>query len=172
MIVRDVIKRKDKNKLISNQLKLIEGFKKNKQKVILVGGDKNGKPSKKIDSVMFKLWGNEESKNPAENKVIPELLNSNYYYYVDKSRYSAFFKTDLEEYCKKNEINELYFCGISSGVCVYFSAADAVMRGIQPYLVTDASGSVSDKQHKININNFESVIGPSLTTKDVLKKIK
>ncbi len=56
-----------------------------------------------------------------------------------------FLRTNLEEYCKKKKINEIYLCGVYSGCCVYFSGAGAAMRGIQPYLVTDASSSESKK---------------------------
>ena len=169
MFVRDVKKRKDKNILISNQLILIKAFKYAKQKVILVGGSKTGKAKQQKNPVMLKLWGKETSKNPEENKLIPELLNSNYDHYIEKEEYSAFYKTKLESICKKEKINELYFAGISSGVCVYFSAADSAMRGIQPYLVTDASGAPSREIHKENIKKFKEIIGPVISTDELIK---
>ena len=172
MVARDVKNRSDKKKLISNQLKLIAKFKVARQKVILTGGRKDGKPSQSSNPVMLKLWGDEESKNPEENKVISELLTSKYDYYMDKAGYSAFFRSDLEKYCKKNKINELYLVGISSGVCVYFSGADAAMRGILPILISDASGAPSEKTHQENIKRFVDILGPALTTKQVLSKIK
>ena len=70
MFVRDVEKRKDKTKLIKNQLRLIKAFKEAKQKIIIVGGDKSGKPSKAENPVMKKLWGNENSPNLEQNKII------------------------------------------------------------------------------------------------------
>ena len=171
MIVRDVKKRSDRKSLISSQLKLILAFKKAKQKIILAGGDKSGKPSKHVNPVMLRLWGHEESKNPKENKVIPELLNSYYDYYINKKGYSAFFKTKLESICKKEKIKEIYLAGIYSGVCVYFSAADAAMRGILPILVTDASGAPNKKLHKLNISRYTDILGPAITTNKVLKKL-
>jgi nicotinamidase-related amidase len=70
-----------------------------------------------------------------------------------------------------HRITELYFCGIYSGCCVYFSAADSAMRGIQPYLVIDASSSTSARQHALNRANFEAMLGPVMTTNQVLKSI-
>lgn len=172
MLVRDVKKRKDRNKLITNQLLLIRAFINKKQKVILTGGRKDGKPVIQRNKIMLRLWGNEESKNPEENKVIPELLNSNHHYYVNKSEYSAFFRTGLEEYCKKHNITELYLAGIYSGVCVYFTGADAAMRGILPVIISDATGAPSEKWHELNIQRFTEIIGPSMTTKQVLNKLK
>lgn len=171
MFVRDVKKRKDKNKLISNQLQLIKAFKNSKQKVILVGGDKSGKFKLNHNPVMVKLWGQEASKNPEENKIVPELLASEYDYYIVKSEYSAFYKTRLEKIIRKERITELYFAGLYAGVCVYFSAADAAMRGIQPYLISDASSSSDKKTHK-NQRRFKTALGPVILTSELLRKLK
>lgn len=172
MLVRDIKNRKDKNKLRSNQLKLIKTFKNAKQKVILVGGSKSGNDMPTRNPVMLRLWGNETSDNPEENKVVPELLNLDYDYYIAKSEYSAFYRTKLESICKKEKISELYFTGISSGVCVYFSAADAAMRGIQPYVISDASGAPSKNTHRQNLKKYKDILGPVLTTSETIKKIK
>lgn len=169
MFVRDVKKRKDKLDLIHNQLKLIQAFKEAGQKVILVGGS-----TAKFtpNPVMLRLFGNEISKNPEENKLIPELLKSDYDYYVAKSEYSAFYKTKLESICQQEKIDELYFAGISSGCCVHFSAADAAMRRIQPYLISDASGAPDIKTHRDNQIKFKQLLGPTVTTAALIRKIK
>ena len=169
MFVRDVKKRKDKLSLINNQLKLIKAFKEARQKVILVGGS----TAKFIPNpVMLRLFGDEISKDPEENKLVPKLLKSDYDYYVVKLEYSAFYKTRLDSICKRERINELYFAGISSGCCVYFSAADAAMRRIQPYLVSDASGAPDKKTHHNNQVKFKQLLGPPITTAAVIRKIK
>lgn len=172
MGVKDVKKRRDKGVLIKNQLKLIKAFNDARQLVILTGGAKSGRNKPTTNPVMLRLWGNELSKNPEENKLIPELLHSDYDYYIVKPEYSAFYKTRLENICRKRKINELYFAGIYSGCCVYFTAADAAMRGIQPYLVSDASGAPNAKIHKKNIAKYSDVLGPVLSTNQVIKKIK
>lgn len=175
MFNADVIKREDKSKLISNQLKLISAFKKKGHKIILTQGKLGTKPN----PVMDRLWGDEYAPKKGSKKekrkkflwnisIIDELKNAKPDKIISKESYSSFYNTDLENYCKKNKITELYFCGISSGCCVYFSAIDSVYRRVQPYLVTDASGSTSSKQHKINIDNFTTFAGPSLSTKEVL----
>jgi len=172
MLVRDVKNRKDKDMLIKNQLNLIAAFNKSKQPVILTGARKDGRTlGKNPNPIMLKLWGNEESKNSEENKLVPELLSSNYNYYIDKSGYSAFFKTKLEKICKKEKIKELYLCGISAGVCVYFTGVDASMRKIMPFLVIDASGSPSAKTHNRNITNFREILGSTISTRELMRKI-
>jgi len=172
MIVRDVAKRVDKARLIKNQLRLMKAFLDAGEYVILAGGNKTGIPPKTKNPVMMRLWGDEHSANPAENKIVPELLRARHSFYINKPEYSAFFHTNLEQICRKHRIGEIYFCGIYSGVCVLFSAADAAMRKIQPFLVSDASGSVNLEAHKKNIQRFSEILGPTLTTNELISLLK
>jgi len=57
MFVRDIEKRRDRNKLISNQVKLMKAFRAARNKVIIAGGSKSGKASKTKNPVMLRLWG-------------------------------------------------------------------------------------------------------------------
>lgn len=170
MVVRDVKYARDKV-MIANQLKLITEFNKKKLPVILVGGFKSGKYRPSDDKLSLQLWGEEISEDPKNNRLIPELLNTNYDYYIHKPRYSSFYKTPLEHICKKRGITELYITGISLGVCLYFTAADAFMRGIRPILITDASKGPSLKIDKQNIQNYKDILGTVLTTREAIRRL-
>ncbi|MGE0792949.1 MAG: isochorismatase family cysteine hydrolase [Candidatus Woesearchaeota archaeon] len=173
LIVIDMIKgwmnnTYDSKKIIQNQVKLIKYFKSKKHKVILAIPKFN---SKEKNPVMIKLWG-EEFKGESENqKLVEELSQFKFDKVIKKSEYSAFFKTSLEKYCKENKITELYFTGVFSGCCVYFSAVDAAYRKIQPYLIIDASSTTNKERHNKNCDDFKTMIGPILKTSEVLKKI-
>lgn len=72
---------------------------------------------------------------------------------------------------------ELYFTGVFSGACVYFSAVDAAQRMIQPYLVTDATGAprrsmVEKGWNQHTKEKFKLMIGPLITTKGIENKFK
>lgn len=156
-------------KLILNTLKLTEHFKKKKWKVI------NAVPKGEKNPVMIRLWGDEFKGNNNLPKgkrlsdLVPELQKIKFDKIVKKPEYSAFFRTDLEEYCSKNKINELYFAGVYSGVCVHYSAIDAAMRKIWPVLVEDATNTISKKQHNKNIKRFREVAGSTMKTKEIIK---
>ena len=59
--------------------------------------------------------------------------------------YSAFYdnnhlkSTGLAGYLKEKEASKLYFCGLASDICVYFSIRDAVQEGFECYFIEDAS---------------------------------
>jgi len=156
------------DEIISNQVKLIEEFNKHNLPIIVVTGKSNAKKN----PVMQKLWGDEFADEPEKKELISEIANSKHSIIIEKPEYSAFFQTELEQYCKENNIDELYFTGVYSGCCVYFSAVDAVYRKIQPYLVTDASTTEKQEWHDRNCNQFETVIGPLIKTQKVIESLK
>lgn len=155
--------------ILDNQLKLIDAFNEKNLPVIVVTGDENAKPN----PVMLKIWGNEneENKNKGLNDLVPEIVNAKYSKMIVKTQYDSFFRTDLEKYCETNNIDELYFCGVYSGVCVFFSAAGAAMRAIQPYLVTDGASTEKPEWHQKNCDNFKDLLGPLITTNQLLNEL-
>ena len=157
-------------KIIKNQISLIKSFKKHKLPIILVSGNIKSKPN----PVMTWLWGEELKDNPADKEVISELKKFKYDKHIKKSEYDVFYKTDFEKYCKQKGIDELYFSGVFSGACVFFSAAGTAMRGIQPILITDATGGprrslVNKGWQQDTFKRFKLLIGPLTTTNKLIK---
>lgn len=64
---------------------------------------------------------------------------------INIDSYSAFFdnnhlkSTGLTSYLKEKGATQLYFCGLASDICVYFSVRDAVKEGFECYFIEDAS---------------------------------
>ncbi|WP_292949206.1 bifunctional nicotinamidase/pyrazinamidase [Olleya sp. UBA1516] len=64
---------------------------------------------------------------------------------INIDSYSAFFdnnqlkSTGLASYLKEKGTTKLYFCGLASDICVYFSIRDAVKAGFECYFIEDAS---------------------------------
>jgi len=162
------------DKIIGNISRLILAFKKKGNKVIL------SKPqfgNKRRNPVMIRLWGEEFKNDPGSQKLVKGLSKFKFDKKIEKVEYSYFFKTDLEKYCRKHNITDLYFTGVFSGCCVFFSAVDSAHRVIQPHLVTDASGGpkkslVNKNWQQDTFKRFELMIGPVITTKTLIKKMK
>jgi nicotinamidase-related amidase len=66
---------------------------------------------------------------------------------VDKTRYSAFAHSDLEERLHKRNADALIVTGAETDVCVLATVLDAVDLGYHVVLVTDGVCSVSDEGH-------------------------
>lgn len=178
MFAKDIRGRYDEKALVSNQVKLIKKFKEKKLPVIFTGAKFGAAPNPVYD----KLWGDEYGDDSKPEKeaseirkknleIIPELTCLGYDKFIEKEMYSAFFKTDLEQYCKNKGITELYFAGVSGGCCVHYTAVDAMYRKIQPIIITDATSSPDPECHKRNIEDFNVFIGPSMTTEEAIKSL-
>jgi len=81
---------------------------------------------------MDRLWGEELEENPKDKEIIKELQKYTYDKIIKKTEYDVFYKTDFEKYCKEKNIDELYFTGVYSGACVFFSASAAAIREYNP----------------------------------------
>lgn len=63
----------------------------------------------------------------------------------DIDSYSGFFdnghkiSSGLTGYLKEKGVTDLYFCGLASDICVYFSIKDALLEGFTATLIEDAA---------------------------------
>lgn len=64
---------------------------------------------------------------------------------INIDSYSAFYDnnqlkaTGLSGYLKEKKVSQLYFCGLASDICVYFSVRDAIKEGFECYFIEDAA---------------------------------
>ena len=179
LVIIDMIKgqmkdTKNPKTIIKNQINLIKEFNKSNYKVIFVRPGTDGPHTP--NPVMLRLWGDESKDDPEYLYPVEELAGLKYDRIIKKPEYSAFYRTDLEEYLKDNNIDEVYLAGVFAGCCVYFTAVDAVYRHIQPYLITDACGfpveSLTSSGWKQNtLDRFKLMLGPLITTAELIEEI-
>ncbi len=92
---------------------------------------------------------------------------------VNKSRYSGFVKTELDDILKKHNIKHLVFIGLFTNVCVESTLRDAFFHDYFPLLVSDAcSNTGPDYAQDATIWNVTSVFGWVTTTADLIKSLK
>ena len=75
-----------------------------------------------------------------EIDIIPELSQYADVVFDKKGLYTG-FTNEFKDYIKKNEIQEIYLCGVATDGCVLKTAVDAFERGIEPIVIEDASHS-------------------------------
>lgn len=91
---------------------------------------------------------------------------------VNKSRYSGFVKTELDEVLKKHNIRNLVFIGIFTNVCVESTLRDAFFHDYFPVLVRDACGHTGpDFIQDATVWNVQSVFGWVTTADDLIKSL-
>lgn len=113
----------------------------------------------KFDFVLFTKFVNKEGSNWFKllgwkkmagspdtdiHSVLKEFVNEDNVF--EKTSYSIFKAPGFEEFLKKNDIKELYLCGIDIDACVLASAFEAFDLGYTPHVLKDLSASHSGKE--------------------------
>jgi nicotinamidase-related amidase len=80
------------------------------------------------DDKEFRIWPEHCIKNTYGANIINELKPLNRDIIINKTRYSGFYKTNLDEVLEKLNIDTLVITGILTHICVFYTAVDATMR--------------------------------------------
>ncbi|QRM90620.1 bifunctional nicotinamidase/pyrazinamidase [Lacinutrix sp. WUR7] len=111
---------------------------------------------------MQTLWPEHCIQGSKGAKLHPELNTTKYEAIFRKGTdknidsYSAFYDnnhlkpTGLTGYLKEKGASQLYFCGLASDICVYFSICDAIKEGFECFFIEDASKA-------LDIEAFENI---------------
>ncbi|KAI9716147.1 MAG: hypothetical protein M1812_005575 [Candelaria pacifica] len=91
---------------------------------------------------------------------------------IGKNTYDAFINTDLEKILKEKGIERVVVCGVMTDCCCDTSARSAFDRGFETWLIDDACGTASKKQHEAGLTVFGNAFGEVMQTKDVLRKLR
>lgn len=92
---------------------------------------------------------------------------------VNKSRFSGFVNTELDNILRERNIKFMVFCGIATNVCVESTLRDAFFHEYFPVLVSDACGNIGpDFTQESTIWNVTSVFGWVATTRDLVKALE
>lgn len=77
-----------------------------------------------------------EKLRPTENDVV-----------LTKHRYSAFFRSDLEQRLVDLGTDQLIICGVYAHIGITATALDAYARDIKPFVIADAIADFTSQQH-------------------------
>ena len=143
-VQKGILKKKDFSETLNNIKSLIEDFKKNKDLVILtkhLSDDEDSPYFKGSDDV--NLW--------AEIQGLGD-------YVIEKTSCNPFYKTNLAQVLKYNEVSKVYICGFNTEYCCLFASILCSDRGYETVFIEDASGTFGDEEiyemPGIDINDF------------------
>mgnify|MGYP001025802459 CR=1 FL=1 len=80
-------------------------------------------------------------------EIIESLTPQSGEWIIDKGRYSAFHRTDLDARLRAMEVDTLIVCGVLTDVCVLTSVFDAFALGYRVRLVSDACTTTTEAGH-------------------------
>ncbi|NLA59252.1 MAG: cysteine hydrolase [Firmicutes bacterium] len=107
-------------------------------------------------------WGHE---------LIPELRElvseetADQVYFVEKSRYSAFYKTELEDYLglaedsTRKPVDQVELVGVCTNICCYFTAEELANRDVPTRVYEKGVASFDQEAHRFALEQMRSVLG-------------
>jgi ureidoacrylate peracid hydrolase len=92
---------------------------------------------------------------------------------IEKARYNAFFRTNLDDTLKNFNIKYLLFTGVATNVCVEATIRDAYYHDYFPILISDAVANTGPQFiQEATIFNVKRYYGWVTTTEDAMKAIR
>jgi len=90
----------------------------------------------------------------AEAAILPQLQVADHHLILTKTRYSAFFKTDLAERLKEQAVERVVVVGAYTHYCVNATVFDAYSHNFVPCLITDAVISHLEEESRLMIERM------------------
>ncbi len=104
-------------------------------------------------------WPTHAVKGTKGAEVVHELKPQKGDIVIEKTTYSGFYKTDIDETLKKLDVHSLRLSGCVTHICVMFTASDAVLRDYKVTVVEDSVAGLSKEDHDAAIRIMKNVLG-------------
>lgn len=98
-----------------------------------------------------------EAKSAQGRKIIDLLRPEKEDYYVLKPQRSGFYETPLTVLLEELGVSKLIICGLTTDICVLFTAHDAYMRGFKITVASDCCAAVKPAYHTAALELMERV---------------
>lgn len=90
-------------------------------------------------------------------QVVDELTPDSNDLVIYKTRFSGFYKTNLEDILKSLGIKELYLTGVCTSICIMDTAAEAFYRGFKIKIPVKAVADFDQEFHEFALKRLEKI---------------
>lgn len=112
------------------------------------------------DDPEFEVWPPHAVRDTPGAEIVDALAPQTGDHVVEKTGYSGFFRTRLEELLDELEIDEVLICGVLTNVCVLYTAVDALQRGIRVIVPETCVAGLTEEDHKCALRQLHDVLKP------------
>lgn len=115
------------------------------------------------DDAEFRMWPAHCIVGTEETEVVPELADlvepGNY---LAKTRYSSFFRTDLDARLADLRPDTLVVLGVCTDICVYNTVADARERDYHVVVPADCVATFDPAAHAFALDHMRRILGAEI----------
>ena len=90
-------------------------------------------------------------------QVIDELTPASDDLVIYKTRFSGFYRTNLESILRSLGVKELYLTGVCTNICIMDTAADAFYRGFKVKIPVKAVADFDEEFHNFALKRLEKI---------------
>ncbi|WP_405792412.1 isochorismatase family protein [Streptomyces sp. NBC_01506] len=130
-----------------------------------------GGMSRQDRALLHDFWGPGMGVDETDRAIADEVAPEPGETVLTKWRYSAFFRSDLEERLRRSGRDQLIVCGVYAHMGCLITACDAFSRDIQPFLVADALADLTLDDHLMALRYAADRCAVPLSTADVLAEL-
>lgn len=102
---------------------------------------------------------------PELQQIVTDKSKTSFVHFVHKSRYSAFYGTNLEQYLGlgddglKEKVTEVELVGVCTNICCFFTAEELVNRDVPVIAYQGGMASFDPLAHRYALEQMKSVLG-------------
>ncbi|MFP3867114.1 MAG: cysteine hydrolase family protein [Desulfobacteraceae bacterium] len=92
-------------------------------------------------------------------EIIPQLTPHPEDYQVEKTRFSGFYNTNLEDILKQEQVTEVHLVGVCTSICVMETASDLVERDYPVVVYRQGVADLNPQDHEWSLKRMANVLG-------------
>jgi nicotinamidase/pyrazinamidase len=134
----------------------IEEFHKNEDLVVFICD------SHAPDDIEFKIFPKHCVAGTEGGQIIDELPVDDKDPIIRKTRYSAFYNTNLDDVLQKHDITEVHVLGVCTSICVMDTVGDLRNRDHKVIVYKDGVADFDPQAHRFSLERMKKTYGAEI----------
>jgi len=155
--------------IIPNVQRLIESYRNLKLPIIFT---RHALKQGENPGIMRRWWRDVIKDKNQMSQIIDVLKPLKNEMVLRKTRYSAFFETDLEKVLQRQKIKRVVITGVLTHLCCETTAREAFMRDFEVFFIVDATATENLDLHIASLKTLSNGFAIPVTTQNILKELK
>ena len=123
------------------------------------------------DAANMSRWWRDIIKVKHPLSGISAELDTSYGKIIEKTQYDAFYETNLEEYLRERDVEQVVISGVMTHLCCETTARSAFVRGFEVFFLIDGTAAYNEDYHRATLRNLGYGFANLLLCEDILKKV-
>jgi isochorismate hydrolase len=128
-------------------------------------------PNHNEAGMLGQWWGDLILQNSPEAELLPETCPLSDDIVIPKTRYSAFYKTDLDQKLRDQDITDLVIGGVMTNLCCETTARDAFVRDYRIFFLIDGTATTSNEYQLAALRNLSFGFAYLVTCRQIYEQL-